>query len=130
MLRKSLLGLLFFFATAMGYAQTSSISAYSRFGLGELHRIGTTPTYSLGGMTAPVADRFFLNPDNPGSYSWNQQTTFQVGVRAQQLRIDDGERTQELGFTNLNHAFINMKRTGSPWGMVLGIPPYSSTGYD
>ncbi|MEO0405324.1 MAG: hypothetical protein AAF193_10665, partial [Bacteroidota bacterium] len=43
---------------------------------------------------------------------------------------DDGERTQDLGFTNLNHALINMKRTGSPWGMVIGITPYSSRGYD
>ncbi|MGB1032831.1 MAG: hypothetical protein ACPGWM_09455, partial [Flavobacteriales bacterium] len=114
----------------MSFAQTTSISPYSRYGIGELHKIGTTPIYAMGGLTAPTADGFFINPANPASYSHLHQTTFQMGIRAQQLELDNGTRKQELSFSNLNHVLINMKRTNSPWGLVLGLTPYSSTGYD
>jgi len=130
MCNRALLTLSFVFAFAISFAQTTSISSYSRFGIGEIHKIGTTPIYGLGGLSAPVSDGFFINPENPASYSHLYQTTFQIGLRAQQLELDNGSRKQTLNFSNLNHVFINMKRSGSPWGLVFGLTPYSSTGYD
>ena len=130
MLNKAVLFLSFCFAFAMSFAQTSSISPYSRFGIGELHRIGTEYNYSMGGLSAPLADRYTVNPENPASYAHTFKTTFQTGIRTQRMELNNGDKSQEIGFSNLNHVLINMKMADAPWGFVVGMTPYTSTGYE
>jgi hypothetical protein len=121
---------LFVLAAGLATGQSTSISPYSQFGIGDLHRMGNTSVYGFGGITSVFSDGYNINPANPASYAYLNQTTLQVGTRASFLQLDNGSATQELNLSHLNHAYVALKPTGANWGLTLGISPYSSTGYE
>jgi hypothetical protein len=112
-----------------GISQVSSLSPYSRFGIGDIHRQGSTYNLSMGGAGYAIIDPYQINLLNPATYSYLANTTFQVGIRAQLLQLDNGTAKQTLGSGNLNFGSMIMKRAGSKWAFGFGLVPYSTSGY-
>lgn len=110
-------------------AQLSNLSPYSRFGLGDIYQGGNIGTYGLGGVRSTFNDPFLVNSENPASYAYLFNTTFQAGARMQQIRLSEGDQQQELGGGNLDQFQIGFKRVGSKMGFALGITPFSTSGY-
>ncbi|WP_306641838.1 hypothetical protein [Sanyastnella coralliicola] len=110
-------------------AQLSNLSPYSRFGLGDLYQGGNVGTFSLGGSRTAFNDRYMINGDNPATYGYLFNTTFQASARIQQLRLTQGDATQELSGGNLDQFLIGFKRGNAKTGFVLGVTPYSTSGY-
>ena len=115
---------------ALVQGQSTSISPYSQFGIGDLNRIGNASISGFGGITSVFNDPYNINPGNPASYGHLNQTTLQVAARANFLQLDNGSATQELNLSHLNHVYVCFKPAGARWGLTLGIAPYSSTGYE
>ena len=110
-------------------AQVTSLSPYSRFGIGSILAQGGAVHHSLGGGTAGVVDNFTVNLDNPASYSFLYTTTFDVGARATLLQLESSSETQKLNFASVNRISMVFKRQGGKFGYGIGLVPYSTTGY-
>lgn len=115
---------------ATGYAQSSNISPYSRFGLGDLHDNTHTEQFSMGGLSIPVNDPFALNVANPATYHNLARPLFGVGMRMHLLNINtasDTEFNQNHSINNLAVAFPIIRKK---WGLTVGVMPFSTTGYN
>ncbi len=116
---------------ANSYAQTSTSSHYSRFGLGELEQ-GVLPYFNaLGGSSTAFSNPNIINPKNPATYmsfrskaflfstgGWHQTTKMQNNT-AEQISNNNG-------FSHLLLGFPISKSIGVSFGMI----PFSSIGYD
>ncbi|MFT4879129.1 MAG: hypothetical protein ACJAU0_001210 [Flavobacteriales bacterium] len=113
-----------------GFAQSSNLSPYSRFGLGDIYQPGSVPIYGFGGVRSTLNDPFTVNVSNPATLGSLFNTTFQGGLRYQTLRITEGEESQNLADGNLDQFFLGLKRAGSNLGFVFGFTPFSTSGYN
>lgn len=140
---KCFVAILFIFLSNASFAQTSTISnpnsgrendPYSKYGIGELWNGNSTALKGMGSISSAFADPFIVNSDNPASYAFLYQTTFQGGFVASTRTISSASGTSyttgtaTLGYFNLAVPIFNKK--GKPKGGVsLGLRPYSRTYY-
>ncbi len=110
-------------------AQTSNISPFSRFGLGDLYDQTHTEQFSMGGLSIPVIDPFALNVANPASYHHVARPLFSVGMRLHLLNL----HTETESRSNFNHSINNLAvafpLAQRKWGLAIGIMPFSTIGY-
>jgi hypothetical protein len=126
-------------------AQTSDVSPYSRYGLGDLNNQPGAMGFSMGetgnALHNQVNPPFFINLKNPASYCYYsiipadstekstiKMATFEAGL------IDNDIRLSSQGITSTSNngyfgyaafAFPVSKRVGAGFGIV----PFSSVGY-
>ena len=95
---------LLFVFTAMFLSLASSIaqsggfnSPFSRYGIGDI--VDPNPIYlrHMGGINAAYADNYHINPVNPASLSFLRATSFDVGISANNINLND-----EAGNTSRN----------------------------
>lgn len=110
-------------------AQFTTLSPYSRFGLGELYQTGNMGTLSLGGLRSTYNDPFMVNSENPATLGSLINTSLQTGIRLNALRLSQGDQEQQMNSGNLDQFQMAFKRPSSKWGVVLGMVPFSLTGY-
>ena len=77
-----------------GSAQTSNISPFSRFGLGDIHDQNHTEQFSMGGLSIPILDPFALNVANPASYHHIARPLFSVGMRVHLMNLHTEQASQ------------------------------------
>lgn len=108
---RRILFFVFVFWQAISYGQTTSISPYSGFGLGELAPQGYDRSFAMGGVGIGFNDSLSINPLNPASYSFfkRRNPIFQVGLKGQQLNL-----TSEINSNNTFNFSLN--------NFVLGFP--------
>lgn len=117
------------FTGLYGFTQSSNLSPYSRFGLGDIYQPGSVPMYGLGGVRSTYNDPYSINPSNPATLGSLFNTTFQSGIRYQSLELSEGDQTQSAGDGNLDQFFIALKRSGKKTGFIFGFTPFSTSGY-
>lgn len=112
-------------------AQTTSISPYSGFGLGELAPQGYDQSFGMGGTGIGFNDSLSLNPMNPASYSFFQSHNpiFQLGYRGQVTTISSEVNSQKLNNGMINNIGIGFKLS-KKMGMALGFNPATTVGYN
>jgi hypothetical protein len=116
------------------YAQTSTSSPYSRFGVGRLENTGYASNMAMGGCyTAYQNDTLiplFINQGNPASYATNRITTFEIGGRASNTNFtstsDGSVKKVNSGFNYISLA-VPIKRN---MGLAFGLLPFSNVGYN
>lgn len=129
-MRKSLF-IVFIFWQTISYGQTTSISPYSGFGLGELAPKGYDRGFAMGGVGIGFSDSLGINPINPASYSFfkRRNPIFQVGLKGQKLDL-----TSEINSNSTFNFSLNNFVLGFPiakrGGLVLGINPATTVGYN
>ncbi len=129
---------IFLLITISTFAQTSTNSPYSRYGLGELQTSGFAQQNAMGtagfALQNDSATPHFINPINPASYSSLKLTTIEIGAFDTYSVLQN--KTQGTSSNKAGLAYfalgIPLTQPGKPfsWGTGLGIVPFSNVGYD
>ena len=110
--------------------QTTSISPYSGFGLGELAPQGYDYSFAMGGVGYGFNDSLSINPMNPASYSHFKKYNpiFQVGYKGQFMTVSSALNSQKLNNGTINNIALGFK-LGSKIGWAFGFNPATTVGY-
>ena len=106
-----------------------SLSPYSRYGLGNLYSPTSARNYTMGGIGVGTFDATSINRINPAGYADLALTTLDLsgfGTFSIQESNTNEARLNTAGLHNLNLGFSNK----NGFGLVFGLAPYSSAGYD
>ena len=109
--------------------QINTYSPYSSFGLGQLYNCNSVSNISMGGLSISVSDPYSINYMNPATYSFLNQTSFEVGFRSSSFHMSQDNLSQNnfvAGLSNIGLGFPISDKIG----VVVGLLPYSSVGYN
>ena len=121
---------LIFCLGAQAYAQQSTYSPYSRYGIGELTFGGFGPQIAMGGLSAAYADSSHINFYNPASYSSIRLTTFEVGVRGEISKLSSGQESDNARNGAFSYLALGFPIIKNRAGIAFGLVPYSNKGYN
>jgi hypothetical protein len=122
---------LFFLLTfsLSSFAQTSSSSPYSRYGIGDLQFHGSTKNLGMGGTILGYNPIYNLNLSNPAAYSSLLLTTFETAVNMTQVEMKTSSEKQDLNNTAFSYFAFGFPVKSKKWGTGFGLLPYSDVGY-
>ena len=112
-------------------AQTTSVSPYSRFGLGEFNPAMNGRSAGMGGLRVAQFNTLFFNVDNPATLSRLEYTTFDFAVN-QGIFFQDATSADAM-VQNFNTNISHMKMAipfGNKVTMAFGYAPYTFVGYN
>lgn len=115
------------------FAQTSTSSPYSRYGIGDITGKGFGQGFALGGtniaMQNDTTPMFFINTGNPASYANVRLTTAELGANYNRVVLQSSTEKKTVHSAALSHVSLAFpfKRW---WGGSIGLIPYSSVGYN
>lgn len=123
--------LLFLLFGAASFAQKGSQSPYSSYGLGELNYEGYASFSSMGGIALGMTDSTIVNTANPASYSFigRHRPILQLGLNGRLSSFSTATASANQGHFGLNQFQLGLPIKKN-WGAVIGIRPYSFTGYE
>ncbi|TKD60979.1 hypothetical protein FBT53_12010 [Flavobacterium sp. ASW18X] len=110
------------------YAQNSTISPYSYFGIGDSREKGTVDNQMMGGLQL-YADSIHLNLKNPASLAKLRLTAYTAGISRKEYRLKDNLEEQRTSVSNLDYLAIAFP-VAKNMGASFGLQPYSSVGYN
>ncbi|MFN8394151.1 MAG: hypothetical protein U0176_05690 [Bacteroidia bacterium] len=106
-----------------------AISPYSYYGLGDIFSSSSARSFGMGRIGIGSYDNASVNRLNPASLADLRLTTFDFNgfvTTSNQKSNLNSQTVSTSGFHNVSLAFSN--RRG--YGIVVGLAPYSSVGYD
>ena len=124
--------LLFFsalFISSFVKGQINTYSPYSYFGYGILSETSNIASVSMGGLGISLMDNNDINYLNPATYSFLDQTSFEVGVKSSFIKMSQDSLVQRnfiSGLSIIGLGFPISKKIG----VAISLSPYSSVGYD
>jgi len=124
--------LLFFlvlFISPFVKGQINTYSPYSYFGYGILSETSNIASVSMGGLGISLMDNNDINYLNPATYSFLDQTSFEVGVKSSFIKMSQDSLVQRnfiSGLSIIGLGFPISKKIG----VAISLSPYSSVGYD
>lgn len=119
---------------AASFAQSATVSPYSRYGIGDLQNQNGAQSFAMGGTgTALHNDTLsppdFLNLKNPASYVYNRVTTYEAGALNTNMFLST-EGAQHFNNNTYFGYFAIAFPIGKKWGGSFGLRPLSSVGYN
>ena len=126
MIRKIAFTLLCFTAF-ISYAQNSTISPYSFFGIGDLRSSATMENQQMGSLGI-LADSIHINLQNPAAYGKLRLTTYAFGGAHREFRLETFDEKQTTSVTNMEYIALAFP-VGQKIGIGLGTKPRSAVGY-
>lgn len=115
------------------YAQNSTYSPYSRYGLGELNSLGFSHISAMGGtfigLKPDTAAPIFINVANPAAITGIRLTSLELGGNGQFSEYNNGKTTVTTRNVNFSYGSLGfpIKQKAAA---CFGIMPYSSVGYN
>ncbi|MGH2665744.1 hypothetical protein [Flavobacterium sp.] len=125
MIKKILLGSLMLLSLH-SFAQESTASPYSFYGIGEVKFKGTVENKSMGGLGI-LPDSIHVNLQNPAALSALKLTLFSVAGTYNTVSLKSESASEKARRTSLD--YIVMAFPAGKLGISLGMMPYSSVGY-
>ena len=128
-------GLFIFFVLFAGINQASAQlirqlnSPYSIIGIGSKHDNLFSLNRAMGGISTGFRSPVNINYKNPASYSALNMATFEFGVSANTLWLNNGSEQQRSRNASLEYFALGM-RFNKYWGAAIGLMPYSGYSYD
>lgn len=122
-------GILLSTCALSSFAQTITLSPYSRYGLGDLYQNTTARNMAMGDLSVATSHFASINRINPASYSDLIYTTLDVSGFFQQSNLETsrGKESQfSASFQNLSFGFPSNKGPV----FVMGFAPYTGVGYN
>jgi hypothetical protein len=110
-------------------AQITSLSPYSRYGLGDLGSSALAPNFAMGGFGTGFAERTTLNLQNAAAPAFIAKPVFDLAIRSSFLTLENSTASEKVHTTYINHfayAFPITKR----YTMSVGLIPLSRVGYN
>lgn len=135
------------FSTAVANAQTSDISPYSRYGIGDLQDQNSVLNFSMGGTGIAyhndASTPFFINLKNPASYAYGfvpiedssgtggrKMAAFEAGLQDNILSLSStGGQTASSNNAYLAYLALNIP-VSRHFGLAMGLTPVSTEGYN
>ncbi len=134
-INKLLIGIIAILAgTTCIFAQTGTMTPYSRFGYGILSDNASASQQAMGGVGYAMNSGRQINVMNPASYARVDSLTFlfDMGLNLSQMwssEVVDGKKTSEKN-TGGGLSYITMQfPVGKRLGVSIGVLPFSSVGY-
>lgn len=126
--------LLLIYAAVPSFAQSGAATAYSPYsiyGVGDLYSQGTARDMAMAGVGIAGRDPRYLNITNPAAVSVRDTLSvmFSIGVRNDNKTFSQGDIRSANNTLNVND-FAMSFRLMRNLGIVFGVSPYSSVGYD
>ncbi|MFM7770589.1 MAG: hypothetical protein ACKO8Q_08530 [Bacteroidota bacterium] len=110
-------------------AQVSINSPFTRFGIGFTDQAFNPRTLAMGGAGVALASDFNLQLNNPASFSFMKETTFQGGFYSKRSSLENKGSSQNFWGGQIGELGFGFKRTQSKWGFAMGLRPESQVGY-
>ena len=119
----------FLFSTAL-FAQTSTNSPFSRFGLGDLSSSYSASQSSMGGSSVVYSDHMSINSNNPATYSLLRPKSLLLSTSLifQNTESSTNQLSQTKNNTNIGHISLAMPLNKNLF-LSSGLLPYSHVGY-
>ncbi|MCB9194763.1 MAG: hypothetical protein H6598_00880 [Flavobacteriales bacterium] len=116
---------------SLAFAQNQNTSPYTRYGMGEEVSFMSTSYTGIAGSSVSLADFRHVNFFNPATYSsvmrYNPVFDFGVMGKTSILKTDSSSQNQtSVSLRNFSLLLPVSRKTG----VVFGLMPYSTTGYD
>ncbi|MGB3142887.1 MAG: hypothetical protein WBB24_02170 [Maribacter sp.] len=135
MIRKIVIAIVYMAVTGL-YAQNTTISPYSFFGIGDLKNASTVENQMMGGI-GMYADSIHINLKNPAAYGKLGlerldrvgSVTYTAGVSHKQYQLKSFTEEERTAITSLDYLSLGFS-LGKGLGMGFGIMPYTSVGYN
>ncbi len=108
------------------FAQESTASPYSFYGIGDFKFKGTVENKSMGGLGI-LPDSIHINMQNPASLSEMKLTLFSVAGTYNSASLKTASASEKTTRTALD--YIAMAFPAGKLGLSLGMMPISSVGY-
>lgn len=117
--------------SAISFAQITSTSPYSYYGLGEMDGQDHAIFSGLGNSTITYFDSTVLNYYNPASYNTlsKGQPIFSTGLSSRLSNYKQGDITNFNKAIIVNHFAFGLS-LGKYVGVAVGLKPYSRRGYN
>ncbi len=127
----ALLGVSLLFLTSSVFAQNSTSSPYSYYGLGELSQNGSGNSISLGGTSLAYRDGGVLNLQNPAALAHvdSLKFIFNVGMAAKYTNLNQGDKSDAFNDYNLTRLAFGFK-VSPRYSTAFSVSPYTSLGYE
>jgi len=119
-----------FVTSAAAFAQSTTNSPYSRYGIGVIRPQSFSQNFGMGGVGIGLRSNRNINLLNPASYSSIGVTTFDLGFTNNSLWLEDGAESQYQSNPYIDHIAFAFPMIKNVWGMSFGFLPYSNIGYD
>jgi hypothetical protein len=113
------------------YAQYTSNSTYSFFGIGDIKAAKPIRTEAMGGASLALASENYINNPNPASLTRFDSTTFifTAGIGGYLSTFQSRQVTKTATDINFNHIAFGFPVT-KWWGAAAGVSPLSNVGYN
>ncbi len=125
MIKKVCLSIVLLFSL-VSFAQQSSSSPYSFYGIGDARFKGTNENRAMGGLSF-VPDSIHVNIQNPALLSSLKLTAFSVGGTFSPVKLKTTTQNEKAQRTTLD--YISVAFPAKKFAFGLGLVPYSSVGY-
>lgn len=110
------------------YAQNSTVSPYSYFGIGDLRATNSVENQMMGGLSM-YADSIHINLNNPAAYGKLRLTTYTAGLSRKEFSFKTNTSEENASVSNLDYLSLGFS-IGKGLGLGFGIMPYTSVGYN
>ena len=123
---KNFIAALFLLLFTFSFAQESTSSPYSFYGIGEVRFSGTIENRSMAGISM-IPDSIHINLQNPAMYSDLKLTNFSVGGTFSVNELKTFAQKEKAQRTAVDYIAVGLpfKR----FGLGFGLIPYSSVGF-
>jgi hypothetical protein len=128
MIKKVLIVFLLITSTSSLFAQGTSSSPYSFFGIGEQYSPRTYENSAMGGIGVAFNHYKYLNFTNPAAIAFLRETTYSLGILNNDLTLKTADTKQNSVSTSLNYIALGFP-IGKKAGFSFGLQPLSSVGY-
>lgn len=142
----ALLFVLSLFSASVAFAQTSDISPYSRYGIGDLQAQNSVLNFSMGGTGIAyhndASTPFYINLKNPASYAYGfipvedsagtgglKMAAFEAGMQDNIISLSSQGQTAKSNNTYLAYVVLNIP-VSRHFGLAMGLIPVSTEGYN
>ena len=127
----ALLGISFLFLTSSAFAQNSTSSPYSYYGLGELSLNGSGNGISMGGTSLAYRGGRVLNFLNPAALAHvdSLKFIFNVGMAVKYTDLKQRDKSDSFNDYNLTRLAFGFK-VSPRYSTAFSVSPYSNLGYE
>lgn len=129
--KKVLISAIFATASVFAFAQSSTNSPYTRFGVGDLSDQVFTSNAAMGGVGHALRSSRHINPMNPASYTSVDSLSFMFDIGFSMKSCNYEENNIKSNARNSSFDYLAIQfRLHPRIGMAIGFTPFSTVGYN
>ncbi|MDV7187616.1 hypothetical protein R3X25_10015 [Lutibacter sp. TH_r2] len=126
-MKKNIIVVFMLLQTIFTFAQSTNVSLYSFYGIGESNRAVTAEQFSMGGINAAVSSKYHINMFNPAANTSLFLTTYAISGEMKNLSVKEGDVKQSTSASYLSYITVGIPLNKGAF--TFGLMPNTSVGY-